>query len=99
MPPAPSGFGGASYAARTYGSQFAPGGIRRPGAPASSGAGSRGAGGAKTFTVGDRVNHAIMGEGSIVEMGGRPGNQRVMVEFDDGRSQEFVVRFAPLTKV
>jgi DNA helicase-2/ATP-dependent DNA helicase PcrA len=49
------------------------------------------------FTVGMRVQHKYMGPGLIVEMGGRPGWERALVEFDDGRSQEFVLKFAPLT--
>ena len=55
--------------------------------------------GQKSFDVGDRVEHAIMGEGTVSEYGGRMGAERVYVQFDDGREQEFVVRFAPLKKI
>lgn len=48
------------------------------------------------FAVGDRVEHRVLGEGTVTETGGRPGSERVYVEFDDGRGQEFVVKFAPL---
>ncbi|CAN5304834.1 UvrD-helicase domain-containing protein [soil metagenome] len=49
------------------------------------------------FHVGMRVVHRLMGSGLIVEMGGRTGWERVMVEFDDGRSQEFVLKYAPIS--
>ncbi|MCC6545846.1 UvrD-helicase domain-containing protein [Candidatus Sumerlaeota bacterium] len=54
-------------------------------------------GGKPAFNVGARVVHKYMGAGTIMEMGGRPGWERAFVEFDDGRSQEFVLKFAPLT--
>lgn len=54
-------------------------------------------GGKPAFNVGARVVHKYMGAGTITEMGGRPGWERAFVEFDDGRSQEFVLKFAPLT--
>lgn len=56
-------------------------------------------GGRDRFAQGMRVNHRYMGAGTIVEIGGRPGWERVMVEFDDGRSQEFVLKYAPLTPI
>ena len=37
-----------------------------------------------------------MGTGTITEIGGRSNWQRARIEFDDGRSQEFVLKFAPL---
>jgi DNA helicase-2/ATP-dependent DNA helicase PcrA len=49
------------------------------------------------FTVGTRVKHRILGPGAIVEIGGRPGWERAVIEFDDGRSQEFVLKYAPIT--
>jgi len=55
--------------------------------------------GSKSLEVGDRVEHNILGPGIITEKGGRSGSERVYVEFDDGREQEFVVRFAPLKKI
>jgi len=55
--------------------------------------------GKDAFNVGDRVEHRIMGAGTIEEAGGRFGNERVYVRFDDGREQEFVVRFASLKKI
>jgi DNA helicase-2/ATP-dependent DNA helicase PcrA len=60
--------------------------------------GSAGAGG-QSINVGDRVEHRIMGTGTVTEKGGRPGNERVYVEFDDGRSQDFLLKFKPLTKL
>lgn len=54
-------------------------------------------GGKAPFSVGTRVQHKYMGSGVITELGGRPGWERALVEFDDGRSQEFVLKFAPLT--
>jgi len=87
--PSAGGFPNRPYGNQTASSRpglgsFAP---RRPGA------------GAAKLTVGDRVTHTILGPGTITELGGRPGNERVYVEFDDGRSQEFVLRFAPLSRL
>ncbi|MDX1971808.1 MAG: UvrD-helicase domain-containing protein [Candidatus Sumerlaeia bacterium] len=53
----------------------------------------------KDLQVGDRVEHSIMGVGVVSEKGGRPGAERVYVEFEDGRSQEFVLKFANLKKL
>lgn len=55
--------------------------------------------GAPQLTVGTRVLHRHMGPGQIVELGGRPGWERATIDFDDGRSQEFVLRYAPLTVI
>jgi DNA helicase-2/ATP-dependent DNA helicase PcrA len=60
---------------------------------------SRPTGGRGALNVGDRVRHRTLGEGVVVEAGGRPGNERVRVAFDDGIEQEFVVKFAGLTKM
>ncbi|MBX3729007.1 MAG: UvrD-helicase domain-containing protein [Candidatus Sumerlaeia bacterium] len=60
---------------------------------------SRPTGGRGALNVGDRVRHRTLGEGVVVESGGRPGSERVRVAFDDGIEQEFVVKFAGLTKM
>lgn len=49
------------------------------------------------FKEGMRVVHKYMGAGVIEKIGGRAGWERAQVEFDDGRSQEFVLKYAPLT--
>lgn len=49
--------------------------------------------------INDRVEHRILGKGTITETRGQLGKERVYVEFDDGRKQEFVVRFASLKKI
>ncbi|MBI1290037.1 AAA family ATPase [bacterium] len=49
------------------------------------------------FTVGTRVLHRHLGSGVISEIGGRPGWERAVIDFDDGRSQEFVLKYAPIT--
>lgn len=69
--------------------------IHRPPSPM----GNRGGGGARRqeFAAGTRVNHRYMGQGEITTVGGRPGWERVRVRFDDGREQEFVLKYAPLT--
>jgi DNA helicase-2/ATP-dependent DNA helicase PcrA len=51
------------------------------------------------FDVGDRVEHRVLGTGIVTERGGAMGRERIYVEFDDGRAQEFVVAYAPLTKI
>src|SRR5690606_9166066 len=40
------------------------------------------------FNIGDRVSHRHLGEGTIQEIGGRPGWERALVVFDDGVQQE-----------
>lgn len=67
---------------------------RQNAGPPSGPAGKR-----ASLQVGDRVEHRVLGTGIVSEQGGRRGSERVMVEFDDGRSQEFLVRFAPLKKI
>jgi len=49
------------------------------------------------FAVGMRVTHRHLGSGVISEIGGRPGWERAVIDFDDGRSQEFVLKYAPIT--
>ncbi len=66
-------------------------GTGRPGGFAAAGAQK------PRFTVGMRVLHRHMGAGIISEMGGRPGMERVRIDFDDGRAQDFVLKYAPLT--
>lgn len=77
----------ANYASRSFGNSVAGSSTAQP---------KRGG---KDFNVGDKVVHSILGAGTISEKGGRPGAERVYVEFEDGRSQEFVLKFAPLKKV
>jgi DNA helicase-2/ATP-dependent DNA helicase PcrA len=55
--------------------------------------------GRSKFDVGDRVEHRVLGTGTVTERGGAIGRERIHVEFDDGRSQEFVVAYAPLQKI
>ncbi|MGF1572610.1 MAG: ATP-dependent helicase [Sumerlaeia bacterium] len=82
-------FPGRKYNERSFGNNMA----------ASPGASIQSRRGGKDFNVGDRVEHQIMGEGVISEKGGRPGSERVYVQFTDGREQEFVLKFAPLKKI
>ncbi len=49
--------------------------------------------------VGSRVEHRWMGPGVVTEMKGPRGKERVFVEFEDGRSQDFLLRWAPLTVI
>lgn len=74
--------------ARPYGRVYRP--ARQ--APVSGGPARR-----PPFTVGMRVIHRFMGPGVIETVGGRPGWERARVRFDDGREQEFVLRYAPLS--
>ncbi len=48
------------------------------------------------YSEGMRVSHKYMGEGTIVRIAGRPGWEKAFIEFDDGRSQDFILRYAPL---
>lgn len=49
--------------------------------------------------VGTRVEHRWMGPGTVTELSGHRGKERVFIEFDDGRSQDFILRYAPLTVI
>ena len=67
---------------------------RRASVPAAA---SVGAADKPQFRVGMRVVHRMMGSGLIVEMGGRPGWERVVIQFNTGKTQDFVVKYAPIT--
>lgn len=98
--PLPGGYGASptSYGNRAFGNQSAALG-RLPGTRPMGSSGSPNAAARNTLNIGDRVEHNVLGVGTVTEKGGRPGMEKVLVEFDDGRSQEFVLRFAPLKKV
>lgn len=49
------------------------------------------------FKRGMRVVHRYLGPGSVTQVSGRPGSQRIEIEFDSGREQSFVARQAPIT--
>ncbi|MCC5946776.1 MAG: exodeoxyribonuclease V subunit gamma [Bernardetiaceae bacterium] len=68
--------------------------FRSPGGPINRGGRTASRPG---FSEGTRVNHRYMGPGEVVSLGGRPGWERVKVRFDDGREQEFVLKYAPLS--
>lgn len=74
----------------------APGIHARPQGAVAPASGSRPA---ARYRVGMKVVHRYMGAGVISELGGRPGWERAMVCFEDGREQEFVLKYAPLTIV
>ncbi len=48
------------------------------------------------FTPGQRIVHKYMGSGTIEKIGGRPGWERVYIAFDDGKTQDFILKYAPL---
>ena len=56
---------------------------------------SRGA----AFQVGDRVQHPVMGPGTVTETSAGFSSPKVYVEFDDGREQELTVAFSKMTKL
>ncbi len=58
---------------------------------------SAGRPGRHRLSPGIRVAHRYMGNGTVKALSGRPGWERVEVAFDDGRTQDFVVKYAPLT--
>jgi ATP-dependent DNA helicase UvrD/PcrA len=72
---------------------------RRFGPSARGGGFNRSGRGGSKYHQGQRVEHKYMGPGTITQIGGRTGWERAMIEFDDGRSQEFVLKYAPLTIV
>ncbi|MDR2620446.1 MAG: UvrD-helicase domain-containing protein [Propionibacteriaceae bacterium] len=49
--------------------------------------------------VGDRVNHATFGLGKVVEVAGKPGEQRVSVDFGSAGIKRLAVQYAPLEKL
>jgi DNA helicase-2/ATP-dependent DNA helicase PcrA len=49
------------------------------------------------FTTGTRVVHRMMGPGIVTGTSGRPGWERVHIQFDDGRTSEFILKYAPIT--
>ncbi|MDK2973472.1 MAG: ATP-dependent helicase UvrD/PcrA [Candidatus Sumerlaeota bacterium] len=81
---------GQPYTTRKFGSTYRGGTPPRSVAPRS---------GRGSYEIGDMVEHTVLGRGTITQKGGRPGGERVYVEFEDGREQEFVLKFAPLKKI
>ena len=48
------------------------------------------------YALGQRVNHAMFGEGTVVQFEGQGNGLRVQVNFDDAGSKWLVVSFAKL---
>ncbi len=74
-------------------------GARPPFGWRRGGTGRRVQGPMRGIGVGSRVEHRWMGPGVVTELQGPRGKERVFVEFDDGRSQDFLLRWAPLTVI
>ncbi|MEQ8821465.1 MAG: UvrD-helicase domain-containing protein [Sumerlaeia bacterium] len=51
------------------------------------------------YSPGDRVEHKKFGQGTVLEVKGGFGAERVKVQFDEGYNLDLMVKFAPLTKV
>lgn len=52
-----------------------------------------------SFSEGSKVNHALYGEGKIIESSGCGQDEKVLIRFKDGECKRFMVKFAPLTLV
>ena len=48
---------------------------------------------------GDRVKHAIFGEGVIVDVEGKGPSQIIRVRFKNGQEKRLTVLYAPLTRL
>ena len=55
--------------------------------------------GISVFRAGDAVRHRVFGLGTVLEVTGAGGQQKVHIRFDDGSERSFAVAAAPIVKV
>ena len=51
------------------------------------------------FQPGDRIMHRKFGQGRVREISGSGASARVVIDFDQGGSREFVLSIAPIVKM
>jgi DNA helicase-2/ATP-dependent DNA helicase PcrA len=51
------------------------------------------------YSHGNKIVHALYGEGIVLESEGSGQNEKVTIQFRDGIKKKFIVKFAPLQKV
>ena len=51
------------------------------------------------LVIGDRINHADYGQGSVVSTRGEGPKQVAEVKFDEGSTKSLVVKIAPIEKL
>lgn len=52
-----------------------------------------------SYTSGSKINHALYGEGTVLDSEGLGQDEKVTIMFRDGIRKKFMVKFAPLQKV
>jgi DNA helicase-2/ATP-dependent DNA helicase PcrA len=81
---------------RVFGGGSSFGGASQAG---SSGGSRGGPATAAPFAVGERVSHDAFGLGKVTEVGGKPGEQQITVDFGSAGVKRLAVRFAPLERL
>jgi DNA helicase II / ATP-dependent DNA helicase PcrA len=54
--------------------------------------------GGEEFSIGDRVLHPSFGPGTLLEMSGAPGNEEVLVRFDEFGTKRLLLAYAPMVR-
>ncbi len=53
----------------------------------------------KSFTIGERVNHAKFGDGNVLEIEGSGNNMMVTIDFDNFGTKRFAAAYAPIKSI
>jgi DNA helicase-2/ATP-dependent DNA helicase PcrA len=51
------------------------------------------------YPSGSKINHALYGEGTVLDSEGMGQDEKVTIQFRDGVRKKFMVKFAPLQKL
>lgn len=51
------------------------------------------------YSAGEKVMHALYGEGKVLETEGAGPDEKIMIQFRDGVKKRFMVKFAPLQRL
>ena len=52
-----------------------------------------------TYTNGEKVNHKLYGEGTVVSSDGHGADEKIVIKFSDGTRKKFLLKFAPIDRV